>query len=96
MKKQTPAVREVKGMKLKDRVALVTGSSKGIGAAIAIEAAREGANVIINYCSDKAGARRVSREIESLGAPDWLFMGMSASRKMLTPWFPLASSASGR
>jgi len=54
-------------MKLKDRVALVTGSSKGIGAAIAIEAAREGANFIINYCSDKAGARRVSREIESLG-----------------------------
>jgi glucose 1-dehydrogenase len=54
-------------MKLKDRVALVTGSSKGIGAAIAVEAAREGAKVIINYCTDEAGALRVLQEIESLG-----------------------------
>lgn len=54
-------------MKLRDRVALVTGSSKGIGAAIAIEAARAGAKVIINYCSDEAGAHRVSREIERIG-----------------------------
>jgi NAD(P)-dependent dehydrogenase (short-subunit alcohol dehydrogenase family) len=54
-------------MKLNNRVALVTGSSKGLGAAIAAEAAKEGAKVIVNYCSDEAGARQVVREIESCG-----------------------------
>ena len=68
-------------MKLKDRVALVTGSSKGIGAAIAIEAARAGANVIINYCSDEAGARRVSREIEGMGGAGLVVHGDVSLRK---------------
>jgi len=51
-------------MKLRDHVALVTGASKGIGAAIAIEAAREGAKVIINYATDKKGAEEVLAAVE--------------------------------
>lgn len=54
-------------MKLQNRVVLVTGGSKGIGAAIAVEAAREGADVIINYASDQAGAVRVLAEVEKIG-----------------------------
>lgn len=54
-------------MKLKDRVVLVTGASKGIGAAIAVEAAREGADVIVNYMSDRAGAEEVLSQIRQLG-----------------------------
>ena len=54
-------------MKLDGRVALVTGASKGLGAEIAIEAAREGANVIINYHSDEAGARETLAAVEETG-----------------------------
>jgi 3-oxoacyl-[acyl-carrier protein] reductase len=54
-------------MKLTDRVILVTGASKGIGAAIAIEAAREGADVIVNYIGDRTGAEEVLSQIRQLG-----------------------------
>ena len=54
-------------MKLQNRVVLVTGASKGIGAAIAVEAALEGAEVIINYASDRSGAANVLAEVEKAG-----------------------------
>src|SRR5438093_526709 len=44
-------------MRLKDKVVLITGASKGIGRALALGMAREGADVVINYCSDKDGAQ---------------------------------------
>lgn len=49
------------------KVALVTGSSKGIGKGIAIELARNGADVVINYYSDKKGALDAVRTIEDFG-----------------------------
>ena len=51
-------------MQLKGKVAIVTGASKGIGAAIAKELAKEGCNVLINYCSDKKGADEVKTFID--------------------------------
>ncbi len=60
-------------MKLDGRVALVTGASKGLGAEIAIEAAREGADVIINYNSDQQGAEHVLSEVRSLGRKGMIF-----------------------
>lgn len=54
-------------MKLKDRVILVTGASKGIGAAIAIRAAREGADVVVNYLGDRDAAEKVLAQILDLG-----------------------------
>ena len=53
--------------KLKDKVAIVTGSSKGIGAAIARHLADAGAAVVVNYASSKEGADRVVAEITSRG-----------------------------
>ena len=52
--------------KLSGKVALITGASRGIGRAIAIEFAREGASVIINYCSDYEGAKETLDEVKKV------------------------------
>lgn len=54
-------------MKLKGQKALVTGGNKGIGKAIALAIAKEGADVFINYHSDEAGAQQTVAEIKALG-----------------------------
>ncbi|MDW8844566.1 glucose 1-dehydrogenase [Erwinia sp. MMLR14_017] len=53
--------------KLKDKVAIVTGASKGIGAGIARQLAADGAKVIVNYVSSKSGADKVVADIEAAG-----------------------------
>lgn len=54
-------------MKLLGKVALVTGASRGIGRDIAIELAKAGANVAVNYAGSEARANEVVQEIQSLG-----------------------------
>ena len=52
--------------KLIGKIALVTGASRGIGRAIAIELAKEGASVVINYSKDDLGAKETLEEIKKI------------------------------
>jgi 3-oxoacyl-[acyl-carrier protein] reductase len=52
---------------LKNKVAIVTGASKGIGAGIAKRFAAEGASVVVNYNGDADGAAKVVASIEQAG-----------------------------
>lgn len=54
-------------MQFSGKVALVTGGGRGIGKAIALRLAREGADVAINYFRNRAPAEETAREIKSLG-----------------------------
>ena len=53
--------------KLQGKVAIVTGSSKGIGAAIAKELGAQGASVVVNYASSREGGEKVAGEIVKAG-----------------------------
>ena len=55
-------------MKLKDKTAIVTGSSRGVGRAVALGYAKEGANLIVNYTSNEKAANEVVDLIQSMGS----------------------------
>ena len=65
--------------KLAGKTALVTGSSQGIGEAVAIRLAEDGANVIVNYHTHPEGASRVVDRIRTLGRQS-VYIGADLSR----------------
>src|SRR5690349_15783655 len=61
------------GASLAGRIVVVTGASSGIGRAIALAAARAGADVAITWRGNERGARDTVREVERLGRRGWSF-----------------------
>ncbi len=66
-------------MELKDKVAVVTGGSRGIGRAICIELARLGARVVVNFAGNEAAAQETVRLILEAGGPEPLIKGFDVS-----------------
>ncbi len=64
---------------LKGKSAIITGASRGIGKAIAIKFAKEGANIVINYRNNEEEALKVKEELEQLVVKTLIL------KKMITP-----------
>lgn len=73
--------------KLKNKVAVVTGASKGIGAGIAKALAAEGASVVVNYASSREGADKVVAEIRANGGKAIAIQGDVSSASDVTRLF---------
>ncbi|HMJ63297.1 MAG TPA: glucose 1-dehydrogenase [Bryobacteraceae bacterium] len=82
--------------KLKNKVAVVTGASKGIGAGIAKALAAEGAAVVVNYASSKEGADRVVAEIAEKGGKAVAVQGDVAKSSDVQRIFAETKKAFGR
>ncbi|MCB2080516.1 MAG: SDR family oxidoreductase [Novosphingobium sp.] len=72
---------------LAGKVALVTGSGRGIGREIALRLARDGADVICHYASSKAGAENTARQIEAMGRKAVLVQADIAKRDEVRAMF---------
>jgi 3-oxoacyl-[acyl-carrier protein] reductase len=81
--------------KLVGKVAVVTGASKGIGAAVARSFGREGAKVVVNYASDRRGADAVVKDIESAGSQAIAIKANLAQPKDVDRLFAEAKKAFG-
>jgi len=81
---------------LKDKVAIVTGASKGIGAAIAEHLAAAGAAVVVNYASSREGADRVVAEIRRQGGKALAVKADVAKQADVERLFAEAKKAFGR
>ena len=82
--------------KLTGKVAVVTGASKGIGAAIAKQLASEGAAVVVNYSSSKSGADKVVDEIKASGGKAIAVQADAAKKTDIDRLFGETKKAFGR
>jgi enoyl-[acyl-carrier protein] reductase III len=83
-------------MNLKGKVALITGGSRGIGRAITLKLASEGADVVINYFRRTSVAEVVAREAGSMGVRAYLFKGNIGESEKIDTLFDEIKSRFGK
>jgi len=81
---------------LRGKVALVTGSSRGIGRAIALRLAQEGADVVVNYFRRREAAEQTARDIEKLGVNAMVIRANVGDTDKLNEMFDTIASSFGR
>ncbi len=86
----------VSSKRLLGKVALVTGGSRGIGAAIALRLANEGATVAISYVNNRGAAEDLVTKIASLGTTAFAFKGNVASDVETSALIEQVKNAAGR
>jgi 3-oxoacyl-[acyl-carrier protein] reductase len=86
----------MKNGKLNEKVAVVTGASKGIGAGIAKQLAAEGAAVVVNYASSKTDADKIVDEITKRGGKAIAVQGDVAKKKDIERLFAETKKAFGK
>lgn len=82
-------------MILKDKKAIVTGASRGIGRAIALELAKEGADISFNYLKNKEKAEELVNEIKSLGRKAFAYQVDIRDFQAVKEWIEKTKDALG-
>jgi enoyl-[acyl-carrier protein] reductase III len=83
-------------MRLKGKLALVTGSSRGIGRAIALKLAEEGADIIVNFLRHRQGAEETARDIEKMGVNAQIIKANLVEPEKIEAMFETIASKHGR
>lgn len=83
-------------MRLANRGAVVTGSSRGVGRSVALAYAQEGADVLVNYTSNENAAREVVEQIRAMGRKSEAVRADVASKEQVEKMMSVAKETFGR